>query len=91
MNTSDLRETVRNVIAYDDARESAPYEHEFTLLAGLGLLTCAFLTPSRTRAVVHAMVGGALLMRATSGRDGMRKWVREPHETQPRSRILMTP
>lgn len=88
MNTPDLRDTVRDVIAYDDARESAPMEHEFTLLAGLGMLACAFMTTSRLRAVLHAAVGGAMLVRAASGRDGLRKWSHE-RDTQPRSRILV--
>lgn len=91
MNTSDLRETMSNVIAYDDARESAPFEHEVTLLTGVGLIACAFFTPSRTRAVLHAVVGGALLLRSVSGRDGMRKWARPQREVKPRSRILVTP
>jgi len=89
MNTSDLRETVRDVLAYDDARESAPFEHEATFLAGVGLLACAFLTASRTRAVLHAMAGGALLVRAASGRDGLRRWARGPRTAQPRSRIVV--
>ncbi|AVO48151.1 hypothetical protein C6568_01915 [Melaminivora suipulveris] len=89
MNSSEMRETVRDVIAYDDARESAPFEHEVTLLTGVGLIACAFLTPSRTRAVLHALVGGALLLRAASGRDGLRKWSRE-RDAQPRSRILVS-
>ena len=90
MNTSNLRESVRDVIAYDDARESAPFEHTFTLLAGMGLVACALLTPSRSRAVMHAVAGGALLARAASGRDGLRKWAREP-QAQPRSRIVVAP
>lgn len=90
MNTTDLRESVRDVIAYDDARESAPFEHPFTLLTGLGLIACALVTPSRTRAVMHAVAGGALLVRAASGRDGLRKWAR-PQQAQPRSRIVVTP
>jgi len=90
MNTSDLRESVRDVIAYDDARESAPFEHACTLITGLGLIACALLTPSRGRAVIHAMAGGALLVRAASGRDGLRKWAREP-QAQPRSRIVVAP
>ncbi len=90
MNTSDMRETVRDAIAYDDARDSAPFEHEATLLAGLGLVACALFTGSRGRAVLHAVVGGVLLARSVSGRDGLRKWAREP-DARPRSRILMTP
>ena len=77
MNTTDLRETVRDVIAYDDARESAPFEHEFTLLAGLALL--------------QGRGGGMLLARSASGRDGLRKWSRAPQQVKPRSRILVTP
>ncbi|HYP85581.1 hypothetical protein [Variovorax sp.] len=71
---ADPRECVRQIIACDDARPSQPYEHAATLAAGAGLLLCALMVPHRTTAVVHAALGGALLLRAASGRDGLRKW-----------------
>ena len=69
-----LREQVREVIDYDDARPSAPHEHGVTLLAALGFALCAVRVPGRTAAVCHAMLSGALLYRAASGRDGVRQW-----------------
>lgn len=68
------RQWVREAIAYDDRRPSAPHEHLATLGAGIGLLFCALVVPRRTTAVMHAALGGALLLRAASGRDGLRKW-----------------
>lgn len=69
-----LREQVREVIDYDDARASAPQEHAVTLLAAIGFALCALRTPTRTAAVCHAMLSGAMLYRAASGRDGVRRW-----------------
>lgn len=71
---SSLRQQVREAIAYDDARDSAPHEHTATLLGAGAFALCALRTPSRVGAVLHAMVAGALLLRAASGRDGLRRW-----------------
>lgn len=73
-----LREQVRAVIDYDDARASAPQEHAVTLLAAIGFALCALRTPTRPAAVCHAMLSGALLYRAASGRDGVRRWAGAP-------------
>jgi hypothetical protein len=73
-----LRQRVRELIEYDDARESAPGEHTATL-AGAGAFTlCALRASSWLGAVAFAMVAGALLMRAASGRDGLRGWAGAP-------------
>ena len=69
-----VKQRVREFIDYDDARTSCPNEHGLTLLAGLGLLVCAMRARSRSTAVTHAVIGGALLFRAASGRDGISKW-----------------
>ena len=68
------RDWVREAITCDDRRPSMPHEHLATLAAGVGLLFCALTVPRRAVAVVHAALGGALLLRAASGRDGLRKW-----------------
>jgi hypothetical protein len=69
-----LKGTVRRAITRDDERASLPYEHAVTLAAGLGLLAAALLTSRRPAPVVQALVAGALLYRAASGRDGVRRW-----------------
>jgi len=74
IDSRTARDGVRRLIEYDDARASAPYEHAFTLAAGLGLALCALRTERRSTAVCHAMLAGALLFRAAAGRDGLRKW-----------------
>lgn len=73
-----IKGALNELIAYDDARDSAPFEHVFAATAGLGLLACALTAPSRGRAVFHAAMAGALLFRAASGRDGLRRWAEEP-------------
>ncbi|HST44116.1 MAG TPA: hypothetical protein VLK29_02710 [Luteimonas sp.] len=70
----NLRHRVRELIEYDDARESAPGEHTGTLGAAGAFTLCALRADSRLGAVAFAMVAGALLMRAASGRDGLRSW-----------------
>ena len=72
IDSRTARDGVRRLIEYDDARASAPYEHAFTLAAGLGLALCALRTERRSTAVCHAMLAGALLFRAAAGRDGLR-------------------
>ena len=68
------RDWLRQAIECDDRRASMPHEHLATLAAGAGLLFCALMVPRRSTAVVHAALGGALLLRAASGRDGLRRW-----------------
>lgn len=70
----DLRQQVRDIIDYDDARASAPNEHAATLLGAGAFALCALRAQTRVGVVLHAMVAGALLFRAASGRDGLRRW-----------------
>ena len=67
-----LKQQVRELIDYDDARDSAPQEHAATLLGAGAFALCALRAQSRLGAVLHAMLAGALLFRAASGRDGLR-------------------
>ena len=69
-----IKGTVRRAITRDDERASLPYEHGVTVAAGLGLAVCALLAARRPLPVVQAILAGALLYRAASGRDGVRKW-----------------
>nr|WP_145544697.1 hypothetical protein [Variovorax boronicumulans] len=69
-----LKQQVRELIDYDDARNSAPQEHAATLLGAGAFALCALRAQSRLGAVLHAMLAGALLFRAASGRDGLRRW-----------------
>lgn len=69
-----LKQQVRELIDYDDARDSAPQEHAATLLGAGAFALCALRAQSRLGAVLHAMLAGALLFRAASGRDGLRRW-----------------
>ncbi|MGC3986738.1 MAG: hypothetical protein QM777_19505 [Pseudorhodoferax sp.] len=71
---TSFRQQVRDIIDYDDARESAPQEHAATLLGAGAFALCALRAQSRLGAVLHAMLAGALLFRAASGRDGLRRW-----------------
>lgn len=57
--------------ACDDARDSAPGEHLMVAAAGGALIVSALFAPSAFRATLRAMLGGALLVRAASGRDGL--------------------
>ena len=73
--TSDtLRGWVREAIECDDRRHSMPHEHTAALAGGIGLILSALIVPGRTAAVLQAAAGGALLLRAAAGRDGIRKW-----------------
>lgn len=69
-----LKQQVRDIIDYDDTRASAPQEHAATLLGAGAFALCALRAQSRLGAVLHAMAAGALLFRAASGRDGLRRW-----------------
>lgn len=73
-----LQQQLREIIDYDDARDSAPHEHAATLLAAGAFALCAVRAPTRLATVLHAMVAGALLLRAASGRDGLRRWAGAP-------------
>lgn len=73
-----VKDHVHELITYDDARVSAPYEHETTALLGAGLLLCALRARGRGRAVLHATLAGMLLARAAAGTGGLRKWANVP-------------
>lgn len=73
-----VKDCVHDLITYDDARSSAPYEHGTTAALGVGLLLCALRAPGRGRAVLHATLAGMLLARAAAGTDGLRKWANAP-------------
>lgn len=77
METS-VRDCVQELITYDDARASAPYEHCATAALGVGLILCALRAHGRGRAVLHATLAGILLARAAAGTDGLRKWADAP-------------
>ncbi|RCW76694.1 hypothetical protein [Pseudorhodoferax soli] len=77
-SATGLKQHVRDIIDYDDARESAPQEHAATLLGAGAFALCALRAQTRVGAVLHAMVAGALLFRAASGRDGLRRWAGAP-------------
>lgn len=77
-----VKEMAHCLIAEDDARASLPYEHAATLAAGVLLAACALRVPHRSWAVAQAALAGALLFRAASGRDGLRRWA-GPHGPRP--------
>ncbi len=73
-SSDTLRGWVREAIECDDRRHSMPHEHTAALAGGIGLILSALIVPGRTAAVLQAAAGGALLLRAAAGRDGIRKW-----------------
>ncbi|ABM32988.1 hypothetical protein QRO11_11630 [Paracidovorax citrulli] len=91
MQNDELRHSVRHLIDYDDSRASAPHEHTAAAIAGAGLLFWALVSRSRTRAVLHAAIGGALLLRSAGGRDGLRRWSRQPAEQPPKTEASAAP
>ena len=72
---TSAKNCLKQCIEYDDARESAPGEHVMTAATGLALIFSALGTRYQAVAILKAAAGGALLWRAFSGRDGVRKWV----------------
>jgi len=56
---------------FDENRTSLPGEHWLTAAAGAGLLVAATRSNCRVTSAVQALVGGALLFRAATGRDGL--------------------
>ncbi len=72
MQNEHLRQSVRHLLDYDDSRASAPNEHTAAAIAGAGLLFWALVSRSRTRAVLHAAIGGALLLRSAGGAPSKR-------------------
>ncbi|MDB5894160.1 MAG: hypothetical protein JWQ88_1691 [Rhodoferax sp.] len=70
----DLKQSIRQGIAYDDSRRSVPGEHMLTVLAGSALALHALRNTGHLRGTLQALAAGALLMRAASGTDGLRRW-----------------
>jgi uncharacterized membrane protein len=66
-----LQRALQNSLAWDDSRDSFPGEHWLALAAGLALLRAASRSSSPLKRMAQAALGGALLYRAASGRDGL--------------------
>ena len=69
-----LTECLQQWCDRDAARDSLPGEHALVAAAGGALIVSALFAPSAARATLRAMLGGALLVRAASGRDGVARW-----------------
>jgi hypothetical protein len=66
----------QSVKDFDAQRESLPGEHWVTLAAGLAVFMASGRSRSFLFRTLGPVIGGALVMRAASGRDGMEKLVR---------------
>ncbi|MES2186315.1 MAG: hypothetical protein V4505_17320 [Pseudomonadota bacterium] len=66
-----LQDNLKEWAAFDAARPSLPGEHLLVAGAGLLLLASALRGGCRTTSTLQALAGGALLLRAASGRDGV--------------------
>ena len=71
----NLQHCMTQMMAKDQARDSLPGEHALVAAAGGALIVSALFAPSPLRATLRAMLGGALLVRAASGRDGVAQWM----------------
>ncbi|MES2889271.1 MAG: hypothetical protein V4739_14855 [Pseudomonadota bacterium] len=78
MNASspNFAEQLKAAKAFDDQRPSFRGEHWLTLGAGLALLMASASRPSLLGRAAALTAGGALLVRAASGRDGLAKLMR---------------
>jgi uncharacterized membrane protein len=65
-----LQRALQSFQAWDDSRDSFPGEHWLALAAGLALLLAASRSSSPVKRISAAALGGVLLCRAASGRDG---------------------
>jgi uncharacterized membrane protein len=72
-----LQRALQSYQAWDDSRDSFPSEHWLVLAAGLALLLAASRSSSPVRRIAQAALGGALLCRAASGRDGVARLLRQ--------------
>lgn len=73
-------DVLRQIKAYDDQRPSIPGEHWFALGAGALLL----LWGARRHSLVATTAGLAMVLRAASGRDGLRSVLGSPGVTAAR-------
>jgi len=67
---------LKELKAYDDAREGFPGEHWLVLGAGIGLWLASRRHPSWAVRTLGLVAGSALVGRAASGRDGLAKVLR---------------
>lgn len=69
-------DTLEEIKQYDEQRPGIPGEHLLTLAAGLGLWMLTRRSPSFLLRSAGLAAGTALVGRAASGRDGLRKVLR---------------
>lgn len=69
----DVFKPLRDLKIYDETRDSMPGEHWLVFGAGIALLIAAGRTESTTHRALAAAAGSALIWRAASGRDGVKK------------------
>ena len=77
-----LQRALQSYQAWDDSRDSFPGEHWLVLAAGVALLLAASRSSSPVKRIVGAALGGALLYRAASGRDGVARLLRQLPSTK---------
>jgi uncharacterized membrane protein len=75
--TVSLQRALQSYQAWDHSRDSFPGEHWLVLAAGLALLLAARRSSSPVKQIAQAALGGALLFRAASGRDGVVRLLRQ--------------
>lgn len=72
-----LQRALNSYQAWDDSRDSFPGEHWLVLAAGVALLLAASRSSSPAKRIIGAALGGALIYRAASGRDGVARLLRQ--------------
>lgn len=72
-----LQRALQSYQAWDDSRDSFPGEHWLVLAAGVALLLAASRSSSPAKRLAQAALGGALIYRAASGRDGVARLLRQ--------------
>ena len=70
---STLTDTLHELKAWDDNRDSFTGEHLLTLATGVALLLLASRSRSMVTRSVTTTLGTTLVLRAASGRDGLVK------------------
>jgi hypothetical protein len=68
-----MNTTLQKIKQYDEQRPSFPGEHLLVLAAGLGVWMLSRRSPSFLMRAAGLAAGTALVGRAASGRDGLRK------------------
>jgi len=71
-----LQDTLHRIKRYDEQRPGFPGEHLLVLAAGLGVWIASRRAPSLLVRAAGLAAGTALVGRAASGRDGLRKVLR---------------